>query len=78
MNQNFHAGPEVDPSYLNYRVEVALNPYEDDVATVHSEGVRSDYAPPLPDRGGGHSSDRGGEHSSDQEVQINFLNVIHF
>jgi len=68
MNQNFHAGPEVDPSYLNYRVEVALNPYEDDVATVHSEGVRSDYAPPLPDRGGGHSSDRGGEHSSDQEV----------
>ena len=70
MNQNFTStnhnnmpgNPELDPSYENYRAEAALNPYEDDVATVHSEGVRSDYAPPLPDRNGsGYSPPESGQ-----------------
>lgn len=41
------------PEYENYRAELERNPYEDDVQTVHSEGVRSEYdshPPTVPDR----------------------------
>jgi len=38
-------------NYENYAAQAARNPYEDDVQTVHSEGVRSEYEPPpIPDR----------------------------
>jgi hypothetical protein len=39
-------------SYENYAAQAARNPYEDDVQTVHSEGVRSEYEqpPPIPER----------------------------
>ena len=42
--ENYH-------SYDQFRAAVARNPYEDDVQTVHSEGVRSELeGPPLPAR----------------------------
>ena len=34
---------EEEPRYENFE---AANPYEDDVQTVHSEGVRSEFDPP--------------------------------
>lgn len=38
-------------SYENFKNNLAKNPYEDDVQTVHSEGVRSEIeGPPLPER----------------------------
>ena len=43
---------EEEHNYENYAAQAARNPYEDDVQTVHSEGVRSDYEapPPIPER----------------------------
>merc|ERR1712079_121079 len=38
-------------NYEHFKAQVAKNPYEDDVQTVHSEGVRSELeGPPLPAR----------------------------
>ena len=38
-------------TYENFKNNLAKNPYEDDVQTIHSEGVRSEMeGPPLPDR----------------------------
>ena len=38
-------------TYENFKNNLARNPYEDDVQTVHSEGVRSEVeGPPLPER----------------------------
>lgn len=38
-------------SYENFKNNLARNPYEDDVQTIHSEGVRSEMeGPPLPER----------------------------
>ena len=58
-------------NYENYaNLGSSSNPYEDDVVTVYSEGVRSEYndhAPPLPDRPpAGH----GGADSLDDEEVI--------
>ena len=40
-------------TYENFKNNLAKNPYEDDVQTVHSEGVRSEVeGPPLPERPG--------------------------
>merc|ERR1711884_325884 len=45
-------------SYENFKNNLAKNPYEDDVQTIHSEGVRSEMeGPPLPDRPGQYNSD---------------------
>ena len=42
-------------TYENFKNNLARNPYEDDVQTVHSEGVRSEVeGPPLPDRPNNH------------------------
>ena len=38
-------------TYENFKNNLAKNPYEDDVQTIHSEGVRSELeGPPLPER----------------------------
>ena len=38
-------------TYENFKNNLAKNPYEDDVQTIHSEGVRSEMeGPPLPER----------------------------
>ena len=46
-------------NYENFRTKTQQNPYEDDVQTVYSEGIRSEYdhAPPIPDRPTANSED---------------------
>jgi len=51
-------------NYEQFKAQVAKNPYEDDVQTIHSEGVRSEMeGPPLPARPHKHNN-------SDDEVII--------
>lgn len=43
-------------NYEQFKAQVAKNPYEDDVQTIHSEGVRSEMeGPPLPVRPNNHN-----------------------
>ena len=49
--EDVHHNYENFDTYENFKNNLAKNPYEDDVQTVHSEGVRSEMeGPPLPDR----------------------------
>ena len=46
-------------TYENFKNNLAKNPYEDDVQTIHSEGVRSEMeGPPLPERPNQFNSDQ--------------------
>ncbi len=62
-------------NYENYAAQAARNPYEDDVQTVHSEGVRSEYEPPpIPERpqngrrpGGEAEDDEQAEYEEEEE-----------
>ncbi len=60
-------------NYENYAAQAARNPYEDDVQTVHSEGVRSEYeqllAPPIPERPKGRVASAGEDEEEEDEEE---------
>ena len=67
---NTFQSEEDEHNYENYAAQAARNPYEDDVQTVHSEGVRSEYEPPpipaRPQNGRNGATVEGGEEEEEQ------------